>query len=254
MAGEFFARFNLHNSVASFPVKADLFAKLLDLPEEELQRHIDEFEEVQARRAEKLKNKYGDKIDLIRGKKTVFFGDSISSDNLGYRIAVTQAAELNAVNRTVSGATSAVLLQDSWEILEKNRPEIVSLMMGANDSPMQGDERLSQVSLTEYERNVSALVRWSKNLGAKVLLFEVTPVNEERFAAAFTKQKKYQTNKNIEQYNAVLRGIAEKYDIELFSNQWILEDIDRYFEPDGIHLSVDGQDIFADKWLSATLK
>lgn len=253
MAGEFFARFNLHNSVASFPVKADIFATLLELPEEELQKHIDGFEEVQFRRIGLLKEKYADKLDQIRGKKVVFFGDSISSDNLGYRIAVTRAAELDAVDRTISGANSAMLVQDSWDILEKNRPQIVSLMMGANDSPMLGAERFAQVSLSEYERNVSALLRWSLNLGAKVLLFEVTPVHEDRFFKGFSKLGKYQTNENIEKYNAVLGKIAKEYRVELQSNQW-LADADRYFEPDGVHLSVEAHDIFADKWLSAALR
>ena len=247
-------RFNLYNCKTPFPPKADLFAKTLEVPEEEMQGYANEFAEIQNARISALREKYGKRLDALRGVKTLFFGDSITSDNLGYRVTVTRAAELDAVDRSISGGTTTMLFQDSWELLQKTKPRIVSIMAGANDSPLMGPDRIPQVSTDEYERNIKMLVKWSLQLGAKVLLFEVTPVHEDRATPGFTKTGKIQSNENVERYNAALRRVSRETGVELLSNRWIWEDPDRYCDRDGVHLSVEGQAVFADKWLEAALK
>ena len=91
-------------------------------------------------------------------------------------------------------------------LVEKHSPHIVSIMIGGNDSVYLEDMPL--VSLGEYERNVRSMVKWAKDSGAKVMLFEVTPVDEKAFKKNFSEQHKTQTNKNIDRYNTILREIA----------------------------------------------
>jgi len=48
--------------------------------------------------------------------------------------------------------------------------------------------------------------------------------------------------------------IKQEYHIPLHSNQWLLEDPNLYYEPDGIHLTEAAHNVFALKWLFAATK
>ncbi len=215
----------------------------------ELDSMLAEIKDIQKSRADTLIGDYS----ALFGKRAVFIGDSITSDNLGYRDTVTLAAKLIATDGAVSGGTSSMVLYSAKAHIEKSRPDILSIMIGSNDSVCIDDFSLPQVSLDEYKRNVSAIVKWAKNSGAKVMLFEIPPVIEERFKKSFDSQSKLQSNKNINKYNAVLKEIAQKNCIPLLSNGWLCDKCDLYM-PDGIHLSVEGQTLFAKRWLDAALQ
>jgi lysophospholipase L1-like esterase len=251
MAGRFFMRFNLHSSVGHFPVTADIFEHLLPYDRKTLQEELDDFERIQSDRTGNLKQKYPCEIEKIRNKRVLFIGDSITSDNLGYRVSVTRTAELEAYDASISGGTSPMMIQDAWVLSKKYNPDIVSIMIGCNDSVLL--DGMPLVSPGEYERNVRSMVKWAKESGAKVMLFEVTPIDEKAFEKNFSEQRKTQTNKNIDRYNTILQEIARNNDIELISNAWIKGNAD-LLEPDGLHLSAKGQTIFAEKWISAAAK
>ena len=247
----FYSRFNLHQCAESLPVCANIMANLLKREEKEVQAYLDEFESVQTQRVDVLRNKIGLKPKQMSSRKVLFFGDSITSDNLGYRTTVTKLLGLEAHDCSVSGSTTAAMIQQAEKHRGKFSDKTVSIMIGTNDSIMIGKERFQQVSLSEYHRNVSALVRWAKEEGAKILLFEIPPVHEARFKEHYPADKKMQSNENIAKYNDVLRKIANEYDIPLYSNQWLLSDLDLYYEPDGVHLSKEAHDVFTEKWLVA---
>lgn len=241
-------RFNLHNSVGHFPVLADIFERLLPYEQAELACELKDFEAIQEARVERLKEKYALEIERLQHKKVVFLGDSISSDNLGYRTSVTRAAALEAYDATISGSISSMLLQDTRLLAERQRPDLVSIMIGSNDSVMI--DGLHHVGIAEYERNLRQMVVWARAYGAAVLLFEIPPVIESRFEKHFSSNRKSQSNQNIQSYNQVLQKIAKESHVALVSNEW-LSNQSELFEPDGIHLSVKGQELFAEKWLTA---
>ena len=176
----------------------------------------------------------------------------MTSDNLGYRMAVTKAAELQAYDRSISGATSALMLHPAF-MVQNEKPDIVSIMIGANDSKSLGDEYFIGVSLCEYERNLRAMVRWSTENGAKVILMGVTPIVEERYNKNFNPRGTFGSNNMIGKYNEIVKKIALDYGIKYLDNDWINEydEVGELFEPDGIHLSVKGHDILAEKWIKA---
>lgn len=250
MAVKFFARFNLHNSICQNPLSVRFMRPFFNMSDSEIEAMLCEIEEIQNARAKRLIKKYPLQTKALSGKRVLFLGDSITSDNLGYRGSVTRAARLAATDGSVSGGTSTLILHDAKMHIEKQRPDIVSLMIGSNDSVSIEWGELNQVSIGEYERNVREIVRWAKESGAEVLLFEIPPVVEERFEKNFSGQYKMQSNKNISEYNRVLKKIADDNEIQLRSNRWLSED-DGFYEPDGIHLSVLGQEMFAEKWLEA---
>ena len=255
MVGRFFIRFNLHNSICNYPASFDVLRPLVDISDAELQACLDEIENTHAERTERLRESHASEINALRGKKVLFLGDSLTSDNLGYRRTVTKAAELNALDGAVSGGTSSTILHSAKIQLRSFKPDMVSIMIGANDSVSVDREELHQVGIAEYERNVRSMVDWSLKTGASVLLFEIPPIHEERVAKSFTSQYKLQSNDNIKKYNCVLKNIANEYKIPLFSDSWIeKEDTDSLFEPDGIHLSLRGHELFAQNWLTSAAK
>ena len=253
MEVDFFARFNLHHNVCSVPISEEMLQNFLQQQEADLRTMLSEVDAIQKQRAERLKQRYGSQLDGLRGKKVLFLGDSITSDNLGYRRAVTETAELVGVDGSVSGGTSSTLIQMVKRQIEKEKPDLISLMIGSNDSVSVEREDFHQVGISEYERNVSAILRWAKQQDAKILLFEIPPVVEERFAKNFSGQSKLQSNLNIERYNDVLKRLARQYEIEVVSNGWLSESKD-FFEPDGIHLSILGQKRFAENWLAVAIE
>ena len=248
MAVKFFVRFNLHNSLCSDPPSVETLRSHLNMSDGDIGAMLCEIDEMQNARAERLIKKYPKQAEALRGKKVVFLGDSITNDNLGYRESVTRAGSLEAFDGSVSGGTSSTVVHTAKMLIEQHKPDIVSVMLGSNDSVMIEEPDLCQVSPEEYGRNVARIVRWAKQSGAEVLLFEIPPVVEERFEKSFSSQSKAQTNANVHSYNEILKKIADENGIKLRSNAWLSED-DGLIEPDGIHLSISGQERFAEQWL-----
>lgn len=251
MPSRFYMRFNLHSSAGHFPVSVDIFERLLPNGREKLQAELDDFERIQSDRITKLKKNFPSEIEKIKNKKVLFVGDSITSDNLGYRASVTRAASLVAYDASISGGMSSMMLQDTQKLAKLHSPDIISIMIGTNDSI--SIDGVPVVSAEEYERNLRALVGWAKQSGATVLLFEIPPINESSYKRLYTPLSQTQSNDNIRKYNRVLKKIAEENGIDLISNQWLLEG-ENMFEPDGIHLSVSGQEKFAENWLIEAAK
>ena len=255
MAGKGFVRFNLHNSLCCFPASFEILKPMVDLNEQELRDCLSEIENIQSKRVEKLQAEYAEEIEKLKGKTVLFLGDSLTNDNLGYRTSVSRAAELVSTNGAISGGTSSMLLPLAKHLIEK-KPEIVSLMIGANDSISFDREEFNQVSAEEFARNVGAMLGWAKQSGSKILLFEITPIVEDRFVRCFGGEGKLQSNAMIQRYNRVLKQIAELYGVSLHTHPRLSETkkIDLLYEEDGIHLKPNGQELLAERWLLTTSK
>ena len=126
MPKRFFMRFNLQNGVNHFPATAEIGAALQNADSSEIQEYLDEFDTVQARRAERMREYFGDHLAVLNGKKVLFFGDSITSDNLGYRETVSRAAHLQSADGSISGGTSATILQFAKSKLIAEKPDLLS--------------------------------------------------------------------------------------------------------------------------------
>ena len=251
MPTRFYMRFNLHSSAGHFPASVDIFERVLPGGREKLQSELDDFERIQSDRIARLKKDFFGEIEKIKNKKVLFVGDSITSDNLGYRRSVTRAATLVAYDASVSGGVSAMMLQDTQKLSKLHCPDIISIMIGTNDS--MSIDGIPLVSVEEYERNLRALIGWAKRNGGAVLLFEIPPIEESSFKRLYTPLGQTQSNENIRKYNLALKKVAEENSIGLISDQWLLE-CDGMFEPDGIHLSIHAQEKFAERWIVEAAK
>lgn len=193
-------------------------------------------------------------LDLSRlsGKRVVFVGDSITSDNIGYRLTVTRAARLRAFDTSLSGGKTNNILEDAKAAITGESPDLVSIMIGANDSPIKGEPLRHGVELPQYTENLREIVKTAVEAGAKVLMMEITPIHEANFAAHYEGKQKFQTNQNIEEYNKAVREIAAEFGATVLSNGWLGTAED--FEKDGIHLSDSAQGRLAVRWLETALK
>ena len=217
--------------------------------------YAEEFEEFQIQRQDELKEKLADAILTIQNKKVLFIGDSITSDNLGYRISVTKAANLQAVNGSLSSTDSQALLDSSLTLIKKERPDIVSIMLGTNDSIYYSSLGKSKLTQDEYVSNMKKIVKCAKETGASVLLFEIPTVNEKAFSLSFNPKGKFQSNECIKGYNAALEELATELGIKLIRHDWLSgEDTSVFFEPDGVHLSTEAHWHFSLNWINEASK
>jgi len=229
---------------------SDRFLARFNLSRDALVLYREEFALFQKNRSNELKNSLPDAIAKIQNKKVLFIGDSITSDNLGYRTSVTLAANLQAANGSLSSSDSEALLDSSLALIEKERPEIVSLMLGTNDSIYYTELKENKVTLDKYISNMEKIVKRAKEIGAEVLLFEIPEINEEAFAAYFNPKGKFQDNETVRSYNFRLSKLALECGIKLIRHSWLSgDDKSVFFEPDGVHLSETAQLYFSLNWI-----
>lgn len=228
------------------PVNGNIrFNLKFEYPKEEVKANFATYERIHTERILALP----DTMDLGRlcGKRVVFVGDSITSDNIGYRLTVTRAARLRATDTSLSGGKTNNIKEDAKQAILTEKPDIVSIMIGANDSPIKGEPLKHGVALPQYAENLREIVRTAAEVGAKILLLEITPIHEANFAAHYEGKQKFQTNENIERYNVAVREIAAEFGATLLQNGWLGAAED--FEKDGIHLSDSAQARLARRWL-----
>lgn len=143
-----------------------------------------------------------------------------------------QGYEYRVVNASVSGETTVGGLERLPRALEKHRPAVVILELGANDG-------LRGLPVAELEANLESMIQMSRTAGAKVLLTGIRiPVNYgPRYA---------------EQFFAVYGELTQRYKLALVP--FILEGIgvdETMFQADGIHPNPEAQAILLDNVWSA---
>jgi len=124
----------------------------------EVQKIIDRLNAVHDYRGTLLKERFKDDLSRLNGRRTVFIGDSITRDNLGYRATVTLAGKPKACNLAVSGTVSAMLLNKFKRSVKSFKPELVSIMIGGNDHrPEETSRSFTIFELAQKAAQVSRL-------------------------------------------------------------------------------------------------
>ncbi|MBW6452368.1 MAG: arylesterase [Methyloprofundus sp.] len=163
---------------------------------------------------------------LTQAKSIVVLGDSISA-SYGFEaqqgwVALMQQKiqvaypEYTIHNESISGDTTAGGLARLPHILKKYQPDIIMLELGANDG-------LRGMSLTEMQKNLSAIIEKSKKSGAQVLLLSMRiPSN---YGRRFT-----------DRFYATYQKLSTQHDIPVVP--FILENValnKEYMQRDGLH-------------------
>ncbi len=180
-------------------------------------------------------------------KTILVFGDSLSA---GYGIRQDAAwpallaqrlgekrLDYNVANLSISGETTAGGRSRLAAALERHRPAVVIIALGANDG-------LRGLPVTQMEGNLSAMVDAARATGARVLLVGMRlPPNYGPYASEFKSAfRSVATSHRVPLVEFLLAGIADDA---------------RWFQPDMLHPTAQAQPTLLDNvWseLSRLLK
>lgn len=250
---ELYVRFNLQDAVFSVQSEDFYSEQMMEASKEEIDKYTEECKIRQREMADVLKKE----IDLshIFGKKVLYLGDSITADRKSYRGITTYAADFKATNGAISGGTSTDMLCFIKSNIEKSDAEIISIMIGTNDSgAIDGDFYI--VSPDEYRRNIRELLRISKEKTDKIIISTLTPMNEEAFCRMnnFAYDGKYQKMKNV--MSEIVREESQRAGVLLNDAYLHMKDMDKsvILENDGVHLTEEGHFRYAKNWLLNALE
>ncbi|MFT6464922.1 arylesterase [Halopseudomonas sp.] len=140
-----------------------------------------------------------------------------------------EGADIEVMNASVSGDTTAGGLARLPRLLEQHNPDLVVIELGGNDG-------LRGMPPTNMQQNLSAMVEQSQEAGAEVLLLgmRIPPNYGVRYTQAFEQ---------------VFADISEKYDVALlpFVLDGIAGEADQsLMQSDGIHPTAEGQPLILD--------
>ena len=250
---EFFIRFNLQDMIFSFQTEDFYNEEKMNATKEEVEKFIEDCKNWQKEKAEILKNE----IDLssLCGKKILYLGDSITAERSSYRGITTYAADLQATNGAISGATSVDMLRFLKENIKKSDAEIISIMIGTNDSGSVEDD-IYIVSPNEYRRNIREILRISKEKTDKIMISTLPPINEDAICKTnnLTNSGKFQKMKDT--MSEIIREEAQRLGVLLNDVSLHMKDMDKtvILEEVGVHLTKEGQFRYAKNWLLNILK
>ena len=171
------------------------------------------------------------------GPVVLVLGDSLSA---GYGLSrdegwvslleerlASQGLPFGIVNASVSGDTTAGGLTRLPPLLERHRPAVLVIQLGANDG-------LRGLGFEEIEANLTRLVRLGKEAGARVLLVGIRlPPNygaafSERFQATFPAVAE---REQVPLVPYLLQGVGERWDL---------------IQADGLHPTAEAQPFLLD--------
>ncbi len=200
-----------------------------------------------------------------QGARVLFQGDSITDGNrgrssdpnhiLGHGYAFLIAAKhgaafperkLEFINRGISGHTT-IDLQKRWQADTLDlKPDILSVLVGANDSS-------KQVPLAQYETTYDQLLASARAANPKLRLVLCQPFvfPGGKKAAEYAKWRE-----DIRQRQQVVTKLATKYGATVVDFQAALEAacqraLVEYWVWDGVHPTFSGHQILADAWEQA---
>lgn len=178
-------------------------------------------------------------VDARSSDKVLVLGDSLSAayglpPEQGWVAALSRHfadRNIQFVNASVSGATTAAGLERLPKLLQQHNPDWVVLELGANDG-LQGKP------IKYIERNLTMLIEQSLSAGSHVVLLGVRlpPNLGRRYTEPF-----------FEMYG----DLAEKY--QLHYVPFILEGVagnDKLMQGDGLHPNAAGQKVMTDHLLA----
>ena len=210
-----------------------------------------------------------------KGKVILFQGDSITDGNrgrntdpnhiMGHGYAFSIASRLGArypkkkltfYNRGVSGNKvndlAARWQKDTLDL----KPDVLSILVGVNDSASVVFKREPVISVEEYEKGYRALLDQTKAQFPDIQFVLCEPFilkvgkvkdNWEAYQKDIS-QRQAIVKKLAEQYNAVFVGLQEVFDKackKAPANYWIW---------DGVHPTVAGHELITRKWLKMAKK
>ncbi len=256
MDPRFFVRFSLQRMGGTLDDDDFNSKDMIKISDEEIEKLTKEFHTKQQEIAQELACKYKEGIKKLEGKKVLFVGDSQTADRMGYRGIVTKAAKLNSVNMSFSGSTSTDMYRFIYEKITVNKPELIFVMIGSNDAfAHSGKEKNRLVSSEEYRRNIFGILKNCVDSGTRTLVSTIPQFDRDSFLKTPDAAFKDNDDEAIAKYNQIVREAAASTGAELIDLEAVLKTMPKtgLYEPDGVHMSINGHKILADLWLDKAI-
>ncbi|MBT5903218.1 MAG: SGNH/GDSL hydrolase family protein [Opitutaceae bacterium] len=201
----------------------------------------------------------------------VAFGDSVTAPREGIVVYAELLAEelkfeghrVQVVNRGVGGNTTAMAMERFERDVLATNPDVVVIMFGINDSAVDvwktPPAQESRVSLTNYRRNLTTMIRPLKAQGARVVMMTPNPKHWTDNTKELYGQPPYDPesadgfNPLLRKYVAAARDVAREEQVGLVDVFAAFEAYDAKSQqkpgsltPDGMHPGNAGQRLIAD--------
>lgn len=236
----FALRFNLYKCGYIFPENVKVFSEMYGESEEYIKKCINEYEKINQASADEILNLFNtQKINPILKEKTILFlGDSLTSDRLSYEKIIEKALYCYVVDGSISSSRTIDVITCEDSLLKTLRPDIVSILIGTNDSTFSDKYNKNQfTSADEYERNINIIIEKAKESGAKIIINSIPDCDYERFNAENEFWSRSKANTDL--YNSILKITAEKTGAVLndFREDFNQNNKSILFEDDALHLT-----------------
>lgn len=212
---------------------------------------------------------------LKDGAIILFQGDSITDGNrgrnedpnhiMGHGYAFSIASRVGAdypekkyvfYNRGISG-NKVVDLEKRWQAETLDlKPDVLSILVGVNDSSSMVLNREPAVSVEKYEETYDRLLKQTKIILPNILFVLCEPflLKVGRVAENWDKY-----HSDIIQRQSVVKKLAEKYDAVFVGFQEVFDNACEkapagYWIWDGVHPTVAGHELMAREWLKQVEK
>lgn len=191
----------------------------------------------------------------------VFIGDQLSGEYLGcfhlIKCLLSPYPDVKVAMAGNTGDTSNQSLQYVYSLAVSQRPTITSFLIGTNDAYRTKDAyRKTVASAQEYRDNLDYLVKVMRHYGSQVLLNTLPPFESATAEKAYAHMNWECSNEVIDEFNGIIREIAQQ-------NGCCLNDIAKHFEyfdrritlpDDGILLTAEAQQFLTEHILRCILE
>jgi len=150
------------------------------------------------------------------------FGDSIArgagdKDKNGWVMRLrlfcdNNCDDIDIYNRSISGDTTIRLLKRVRNECNSINPEIILFAMGINDSRYTKTKDDYNVTPKQFKKNIIKLIKIAKRFADKVILLEITDIEEAKVTPIPWHDTEYYYTKNVEEFNKIIHEAArERY-------------------------------------------
>lgn len=192
--------------------------------------------------------------NIIALGDSLTFGYGIDKACTYTAVLSKQFPNLNIYNKGINGhSTKDALKRFKTDVLDLS-PDLVFIWLGSNDSAYSDDYHCS---LIEYDNNLRFMIESLQKLEKKSEIVIITPPPALDIDDGYPD---FITTEGVSKYVTILCELVVEYDIELINFFEILLDkkendnFEKYFQCDGIHLSLESYEILYKKVYNKMLK
>jgi len=142
--------------------------------------------------------------------------------------------DITIYNLGICGEGSNDLLKRFKNEITPRKPDLIILAIGVNDVKHQKEK---SIQFDKFEKNINELINQGSQFTKKIIILEITPVDEKLTTPRNISPYNFRENKDIAKCNEILKKIAEKEKIIFGQIPSTFSEKDLY---DGLHPNTEG--------------